>query len=228
MYRSLFFISLIFMFACSSKEKQRAAQSVAKMWDAANYSVGNEMQTDTQNGTQKNISLTLENIKGVNDTYPKKYITSLSAFKFLENLSAREIEGYSGLTIILKGSGEAFEKKYKIADLIEINPLLNQADSVCHYFRTGEVEASKKYFDANSVADTNFAALKNLINEIEGKFGKTTKVTITGFEFGQLQENNEPVLIVFSELSNKTSYTNYKFIFSRKLKKIVYLGINEQ
>lgn len=227
MYRSILILSLLFFCACSSKEKQRAAQTVAKMWDAANCSVGSSMQADTKSGTHKRITLTLENIKGVNDSYPKKYITSLSAYKFLEHLTPKEIEGYDGVSVLLKNKNEQFEKTYKINDLIDASALLNLADSVCRIFKTGNIQLSRNFFDPNSVPDSNFIQLQNVVSEIESKFGKINKVTVIGFEFGTLQESNEPVLMVYAELSNASSYTNYTFFISRKLKKIIHVSINE-
>lgn len=227
MYRSILFISLFLLFSCSLKEKQHAAQSVAKMWDASNCSVGSSMEADSKSETHKRITLTLENIKGVNDSYPKKHITSLSAYKFLEYLTPKEIEGYDGISVLLINKDEQFEKTYKIGDLIDASALLNLTDSVCRIFKTGNIQLSRNFFDAGSMPDSNFVQLQNVINEIETRFGKTNKVTVIGFEFGTIQDSNEPVLMVYAELSNASSYTNYKFFISRKLKKIIHVSINE-
>lgn len=223
----LYVLILLFILSCSSKEKQRAANSVAKMWDASSAAVGSSASADTKSGTHKRITLTLENIKGVNDEYPKKYVTSLSAYKFLEYLSPKEIEGYDGITITLKGKDESFEKNYKISELIEASTLLNIADSACRVIKNGTVEKIVPYVDPQSMPDSNIVQLTNVVKEIENKFGATEKVTIIGFEFGEIKDMNEPVMIIYSELSNAKSYTNYKFIMSRKLKKIMFIGINE-
>ncbi|MFO0358028.1 MAG: hypothetical protein ACK50A_13825 [Sphingobacteriaceae bacterium] len=226
--KNLFYLLLlVFITSCASKEKERAANSVAKMWDATTASVGSSATADTKTGTHKRLTLTLENIKGVNDAYPKKYVTSLSAYKFLEYLSPKEIEGYDGVTITLKGKDETFEKNYKISDLIEASTLLNIADSACRLIKNGTVEKIAPYLDPNSMPDSNIVQLSDVIKQIESKFGLTEKITIIGFEFGEIQDAKEPVMIVYSELSNAKSYTNYKFIMSRKMKKIMFIGINE-
>lgn len=224
---AILIFSFLFLVSCSSKEKQRAANSVAKMWDASSAAVGSSASADTKSGTHKRITLTLENIKGVNDEYPKKYVTSLSAYKFLEYLSPEEIEGYDGVTITLKGKDESFEKNYKISDLIEASTLLNIADSACRVIKKGAIEKIVPYVDPKTMPDSNIVQLTNVVKEIENKFGATEKVTIVGFEFGEIKEMNESVMIIYSELSNAKSYTNYKFIMSRKLKKIMFIGINE-
>lgn len=223
----LLFLPLILLYSCASKEKERAANSVAKMWDASAASVGSSATADTKTGTNKRLTLTLENIKGVNSEYPKKYVTSLSAYKFLEYLSPKEIEGYDGVTITLKDKDETFEKNYKISDLIEASTLLNIADSACRLIKNGTVEKIIPYIDQNSLPDSNVVELSNVIKQIETKFGATEKITIVGFEFGEIQDIKEPVVIVYSELSNSKSYTNYKFIMSRKMKKIMFIGVNE-
>jgi hypothetical protein len=225
MKKVFLYIIVLFLTACASEEKHEAASIVAKMWNAQKCIVSTSRSADT--GDENEIILTIENIKSADEDYPKKYITSISAFKFLENLPVKEVEGFTKIKIVVKKGKQTFDKTYPISELITANDLLINTDLIIQKIKNGDLNNFENNFDKTEMPDSVVMRIKNTISDTESKYGKPEKAIIVGFEFASLRETKQAVLMVYCEISNPRAFNTYKFILRRSDKKIVHLGINE-
>ncbi len=212
---------------CTSKTQQGAAIKTAKLWDAEKISIGSSSSFDTQNGEQKTLTLTLEDLKGINKDYPKLNVTSLSAYTFIDNLTPEEYEHYDKVKIIIKNNSSIFEKVYRIDDLIEAREVFEKIDVFSKKIIRGNLEGFENLFDSQSFPDSAMIQIKDAVLSLNNSGGIPEKATVVRFDFDKLNKTHDSVVICYVELENKTSYSTYKLIFKGSNKKIIYFGINE-
>lgn len=213
--------------SCMSEEKQNAATKAGKLWDAQKTSVGSSSSVDSQKGTSKALTLTLENLTGLKADYPNKNITSISAYTFIDNLSPDEYKDFDNIKVILKNNSSVFEKSYKITDLILAKDIFKTVDLFSKKITSGNLHEFETLFDKQSIPDSTITQIKNAILSIESIDGRPEKGTIIRFDFDHLEKTNEPVMICYIELESKKSYSTYKLILKTSDKKIIYFGLNE-
>lgn len=213
--------------SCMSEEKQNAATKTAKLWDAQKYLVGSSSSTNTEKGTSKALTLTLENLTGVKADYPNENITSVSAYTFIDNLPPKEYEGYDNVKITVKNNSSVFEKNYKITDLLAAKSVFKTIDIFSKKIISGNLHEFENLFDKQSIPDSTIVQIKNAILSIDANNGRPEKGMVTRFDFDYLKETHEPVVVCYAELENKNSYSTYKLILRNSDKKIIYFGLNE-
>lgn len=210
-----------------SEEKQNAATKTAKLWNAQKSSVGSSNSADTEKGTSKALTLTLENLTGVKANYPNENVTSISAYTFIDNLDPKEYEGYDNVKITVKNNSSVFEKTYKITDLLSAKEVFKTVDTFSKKIISGNLNEFENLFDKQSIPDSTIVQIKNAILSIDATNGRPEKGTVTRFDFDHLKETHEPVVVCYAELESKTSYSTYKLILRSSDKKIIYFGLNE-
>src|SRR5688572_32567961 len=94
MKKTLLLLSVIFLAACASKEQHKAAKEVAAIWQAQAYSIGTSTKADTDHGSKKALTLTLQDFKALKDKFPKENIACISALQYIRNLPAEEYKDY--------------------------------------------------------------------------------------------------------------------------------------
>lgn len=212
---------------CKSEEQKKATRIVADLWDVQNISVGSLSSTDAKEGSGKAIVLTLEDLKGVDTNYPKDFITSMSAYNYINNLPEEEYKDFDNIKVIVKNQSKLNEKIYRISNILIAKDMIKQAEVFSKKIISGNLKDFEGLFDRKNIPDSTITKIKNVISENIAKEGKQDKATIMGFDFGRLNETNEPAMVAYIETSNAKSYSTYKLMMRVADKKIVYLGINE-
>jgi hypothetical protein len=209
-----------------SKEKQAAASEVANIWGAENASIGTLSTADTDRGSRKALTLTLENIKNVDDNYPKENITSISAFSFFNNLPPDEYKDFDDIKITLKNKSNTFEKNYKVTDLIVAKEIKKSIDDFSNQIISGDLNNFENLFDLSYVKDTTLVKIKNVIKEIENGYGRPNESLIYKIFFGNSEETRDPIVIFYLKISNAKGYAEYKLTFETVNKKIIDFAYN--
>jgi hypothetical protein len=228
MKKTLLLLPVIFLAGCASKEQHKAAKEVAAIWQAQGYSVGTSSKADSDHGSKKALTLTLQDFKALKDKFPKENIGCISALQYIRNLPPEEYKDFDRIEITLKHNSETFEKSYSIPDILKANEILKVADDFSKKIISGNLDGLENYFEKKWIPDSIAAGLKTTILLIDSASGRPDKANLIGYEFNTLEETKEPVLVMHTEISNDTTYSIYKLIFATADKKIVYMGINEK
>jgi len=220
-------VIILLMTSCMSEEKQNAAAKVAELWGAQKASVGSSSLANTQSGTSKALTLTLENLTGVNADYPHENITSVSAYTFIENLEPKEYEGYNSVKIIVKNNTAAFEESYKISDLLSAKEIFKAVDVFSKKIMSGNLDGFESLFDKQRIPDSSIVQIKRVILSNDSLNGRPDKTSVVRLDFDHVKETNEPVMVTYVGMEGKTSYAMYKLILKTADKKIIYFGLND-
>ena len=228
MTRLLFIISIFLLTGCMSADHEQAAIKAARLWDAQKYSVGKGVSTNTDNGSKKSLTLTLEDLKGVEADYSKENITSISAITFLQNLKEADYDGYSFIKVTLKNNGSTFEKEYNISDLKLTKEYFGIVDNFFKKVKALDFKEFNSLFDKTEISDSTITKLQDGFVGMSSDIGKFDKIVVTGFQFNSLADTKAPVLVIYADFSNAKTFVNTNFIINISDKKINHFGINEQ
>lgn len=227
MTRFLFIVPFLLLAGCMSADHEQAAIKAARLWNAQKYSVGKGVSTNTDNDSKKSLTLTLEDLKGVEANYSMENITSISAITFLQNLKEVDYDGYSFIKITLKNNGSTFEKEYKISDLKLTKEHFGIVDNFFKMVKALDFKGFSSLFDKKAIPDSTITKLQEGFVGMSTDIGKFDKIVVTGFQFNTLANSKAPVIIIYADFSNAKTFVNTNFIINIVDKKINHFGINE-
>ena len=226
--RFIFFsIILIILNSCTSEQQQVSLRETAQLWAAQSFESENE-SIDTNGEKSEVLVLKFENLKKVNADYPKKYITSISAYKFLQNLAESEYSEYEYIKVRIKNNSTSFENTYKISDITALATLLKPVDSFFEILKTKELDNLTMLFDTTLVTIKNILEMKKVIQHLDSAQGKPQKFTFVGFDFKTTGKEKTPVMISHTYAEYKNSFSDYVVVLRIHDKKIIYFGMNEK
>jgi len=217
----IYFTIVVISVGCISQVKQDAASTIAEMWGAKSASTGTATSANIQEGSINLITLTLENITSVKSDYPREKITSISALQFFRILTPEEFEGFDNILVTVKDSATEFEKNYKISDLQKAKDLSVVALTMGDLIIMANLVALDDLLDKKYISDSSIEALKNRIMNLDSTYGRPVKRIITGFEFHNISQTDEPIIVYCIELSNANASVQYNIMVAESNKKIV-------
>lgn len=222
---SIIIFSIVFFTACVSEQKQKAAEIIANTWQAESAIIGHSYGKDTKTNQ---IELTLTNLKGVDADYSPKKITSVSAMMLYQSLNPKEYKNDQEINIVVENNGENYELAYSIESLKTAEKSFQILDLFFDAFEENSIEKYLNTIDAKFINDSIAKSTFSLMQSLEKESGKMPNRTATGFDFNRTLKGNIPVIIVTNEISNDSSYSEFRFMISLESNKIMSIRINPE
>lgn len=213
--------------SCGSKSEKSALIKIEKVFNVKSSSVEHQEVIDNLGKEIRLIELRL-NFEKLNLNYKKQKITSSAALLFYNEIKNLDYKKSDSIIISLNASNLNYKKSYQFENIWLADSVIKEMFLFINAIQFGDFTKITNLIDTSKISISNLAQTRNLLLELESKYGKTTKLTSTGFSFNYSNEINKPILILWMEINNGEKITFCTFYFDIEYQKIIYYNFDSK
>jgi hypothetical protein len=218
----------VLLMSCGHSKMEEAAEKAGKIFGCTSSTISFEMD-ESGASEQGTVVLHFTDPMLIPADYPAEKFTSICALAFLKNLKMEEYQDYDQVKVVLTRSGSAENKSFPIPQLQKVDQAVVPVSQFLDWRPGVNDESVLKSFDSTFIPDSAVLAFGNALLEQDSINGNTIRHNIIGYRQDHLQENNQPVYVIWAETEKEKRNVPYTFYISEESGKIIYIttGHNE-